>query len=175
MVPIFTAGELNMALGDFNFDQRNHSTCHNDKRGASLRYWSRHIFIELFHKWDLYFGNWILKLRCIETLKFYITKCQYTLSLQLWVLNENFSQTLSLPFQEVLLAMNKIGSKVMKLWKEHTLMKDWDWLEEMDGLQLLVKEFFLRLEKFFYLITTGAVTTSPRPKCGEALVAGRQA
>ena len=91
MVPIFTAGELNMALGDFNFDQRNHSTCHNDKRGASLRYWSRHIFIELFHKWDLYFGNWILKLRCIETLKFYITKCQYTLSLQLWVFNENFT------------------------------------------------------------------------------------
>ena len=91
MVPIFTAGELNMALGDFNFDQRNHSTCHNDKRGASLRYWSRHIFIELFHKWDLYFGNWILRLRCIETLKFYITKCQYTLSLQLWVFNENFT------------------------------------------------------------------------------------
>ena len=90
MVPIFTAGELNMALGDFNFDQRNHSTCHNDKRGASLRYWSRHIFIELFHKWDLYFGNWILKLRCIETLKFYITKCQYTLSLQIWVFNEDF-------------------------------------------------------------------------------------
>ena len=90
MVPIFTAGELNMALGDFNFDQRNHSTCHNDKRGASLRYWSRHIFIELFHKWDLYFGNWILKLQCIETLKFYITKCQYTLSLQIWVFNEDF-------------------------------------------------------------------------------------
>jgi len=91
MVPIFTAGELNMALGDFNFDQRNHSTCHNDKRGASLRYWSRHIFIELFHKWDLYFGNWILRLQCIETLKFYITKCQYTLSLQIWVFNENFT------------------------------------------------------------------------------------
>ena len=91
MVPIFTAGELNMALGDFNFDQRNHSTCHNDKRGASLRYWSRHIFIELFHKWDLYFGNWILKLQCIETLKFYITKCQYTLSLQIWVFNEDFT------------------------------------------------------------------------------------
>ena len=90
MVPIFTAGELNMALGDFNFDQRNHSTCHNDKRGASLRYWSRHIFIELFHKWDLYFGNWILRLQCIETLKFYITKCQYTLSLQIWVFNEDF-------------------------------------------------------------------------------------
>ena len=90
MVPILTAGELNMALGDFNFDQRNHSTCHNDKRGASLRYWSRHIFIELFHKWDLYFGNWILKLQCIETLKFYITKCQYTLSLQIWVFNEDF-------------------------------------------------------------------------------------
>ena len=91
MVPIFTAGELNMALGDFNFDQRNHSTCHNDKRGASLRYWSRHIFIELFHKWDLYFGNWILRLQCIETLKFYITKCQYTLSLQIWVFNEDFT------------------------------------------------------------------------------------
>ena len=91
MVPIFTAGELNMALGDFNFDQRNHSTCHNDKRGASLRYWSRHIFIELFHKWDLYFGNWILKLQCIETLKFYITKCQYTLSLQIWVFNKDFT------------------------------------------------------------------------------------
>ena len=91
MVPIFTAGELNMALGDFNFDQRNHSTCHNDKRGASLRYWSRHIFIELFHKWDLYFGNWILRLQCIETLKFYITKCQYTLSLQIWVFNKDFT------------------------------------------------------------------------------------
>ena len=95
MVPILTAGELNMALGDFNFDQRNHSTCHNDKRGASLRYWSRHIFIELFHKWDLYFCNWILKLQCIETLKFYITKCQYTLSLQLWVFNENFTPSSS--------------------------------------------------------------------------------
>ena len=95
MVPIFTAGELNMALGDFNFDQRNHSTCHNDKRGASLRYWSRHIFIELFHKWDLYFGNWILRLRCIETLKFYIIKCQYTLSLQIWVFIENFTTSSS--------------------------------------------------------------------------------
>ena len=95
MVPIFTAGELNMALGDFNFDQRNHSTCHNDKRGASLRYWSRHIFIELFHKWDLYFGNWILKLRCIETLKFYITKCQYTLSLQILYFNEYFTTSSS--------------------------------------------------------------------------------
>ena len=95
MVPIFTAGELNMALGDFNFDQRNHSTCHNDKRGASLRYWSRHIFIELFHKWDLYFGNWILKLQCIETLKFYITKCQYTLSLQIWVFNKDFTSSSS--------------------------------------------------------------------------------
>ena len=102
MVPIFTAGELNMALGDFNFDQRNHSTCHNDKRGASLRYWSRHIFIELFHKWDLYFGNWILRLQCIETLKFYITKCQYTLSLQLWVFNEDFTTSSFSPFQVLL-------------------------------------------------------------------------
>ena len=38
MVQKFTAGELNMALGNFNFDQRNYSTCHSDKRGASQRY-----------------------------------------------------------------------------------------------------------------------------------------